>query len=206
MKYRKIIGIGDSHCGNFNGIRDNITDLQLGPITLYQIAKNNRENIRRDIPFLFNSNIKEKINTEDVLLLYCAGEIDIRCNWDKQINKLGKNEDELIKKLIDEVFITLLPLHKPFGFQSIVPAVRKEHILIEDDTYPTNGPNEDRVRWVIKTNSYLKQKCIENNCVFLDIWESYADEEGHMRLELSDGGVHVLNKSLVIEQIIKQNL
>lgn len=206
MSYRKIFGVGDSHSGNFNGLSDNIRDLQLGPITLYQISKEYREQFRTDIKGLFKYDIKEEINTKDILLMYCIGEIDIRCNWDKQINKLGKNEDELIKNLIDEVFITILPLHKPFGFQSIVPAVRKEHILIGDKNFPVKGSNKDRVRWVKKTNAYLKQKCLENNCVFFDIWDLYADKDGHIRLDLSDGGVHVLNRQFIGSQIIKQNL
>lgn len=205
MSYRKIFGIGDSHSGNFNGIGDNITDVQLGPITMYQVS-NQRTQFQKDLNYLFTNNIKEKINTQDILLLYCMGEIDIRCNWEKQINQYGKDEDQLIENLIDSLFTTLLPLHNPFGFQSIVPAVRREHILIEDKNYPVKGSNEDRVRWVKKTNTYLKQKCIEKGCVFFDIWGLYADGEGHMRLDLSDGGVHVLNKSLIGLQLKKQKL
>jgi hypothetical protein len=205
MSYRKIFSIGDSHSGNFNGIGDNITDIHLGPITMYQVS-NQRTQFQKDLNYLFTNNIKEKINTQDILLLYCMGEIDIRCNWEKQINQYGKDEDQLIENLIDSLFTTLLPLHNPFGFQSIVPAVRREHILIEDKNYPVKGSNEDRVRWVKKTNTYLKQKCIEKGCVFFDIWGLYADGEGHMRLDLSDGGVHVLNKSLIGLQLKKQKL
>jgi len=206
MSYRKIFGVGDSHSGNFNGLHPNVQDLQLGPITLYQISDKYRDNIRKDILGLFDLNIKEKINTKDILILYCAGEIDIRCNWEKQINQLGKNEDQLIKDVIDNAFDTLLPLHRPFGFQSIVPAVKHEYIIEEDEDYPVRGSDKDRVRWVKKANNYLKQKCIENDCVFFDIWESYADKDGHLILDLSDGGVHVLDKSLVLKQLVNSNL
>lgn len=196
MKYRKIVSVGDSHSQILAGAsKGRVSRVYLGPITLYQFSNSKRNQMIFDIPNLFKDNnfIGEDINDKSVLVIYCLGEIDVRCNWNKQINEYKADEDKFIEDLVNEAFITALSIRKPFGFISIPPAVDKEHIVENDASkaYPVRGSNEDRARWVKKLNSYLKAKCLENDCVFIDIWEYYADENGLLIRELSDGNVHI---------------
>jgi len=208
MKYRKIVSIGDSHSQILAGVSSGRTSrVYLGPTTLYQFASSKREQMIFDVPNLFKDDnfIGEDINDESVLIIYCLGEIDIRCNWEKQINEYKADENKFIENLVNEAFVTALSIRKPFGFISIPPAVDKQHIIETDATkeYPVRGSNEDRVRWVKKLNFYLEKKCLENNCVFLNIWEYYADENGLLIHELSDGNVHIKEGKYVREEIDK---
>ena len=51
----------------------------------------------------------------------------------------------------------------------------------------------------------LEQKCNENNWIFFDIYNCYADEYGFLRTELSDGGIHIKN-GVYIQNFIDEHL
>jgi hypothetical protein len=53
--------------------------------------------------------------------------------------------------------------------------------------------DEERKQYVLYFNKKLKEKCIENNYIFFDIYNNYIDENGFLRKDLSDGSVHIGN-------------
>ena len=50
----------------------------------------------------------------------------------------------------------------------------------------------------------LKEKCIEKEYIFFDIYNNYIDENGYLRKDLSDGIVHIGN-GIYISNFIKEN-
>ena len=53
-------------------------------------------------------------------------------------------------------------------------------------------------------NKKLKEKCIENNYIFFDVYNNYCDKNGFLIKELSDGRVHIKN-GMYITNFIKNN-
>lgn len=55
------------------------------------------------------------------------------------------------------------------------------------------GTDEERKNYVLYFNKKLKEKCIEKEYIFFDIYDNYIDENGFLRKDLSDGIVHIGN-------------
>ena len=66
------------------------------------------------------------------------------------------------------------------------------------------GTNEERKQYALYFNKKLKEKCIENNYIFFDIYNNYIDENGFFRKDLSDDNVHISN-GIYISNFIKDN-
>ena len=75
---------------------------------------------------------------------------------------------------------------------------------MENSYYPYLGTDEERKQYVLYFNKKLKEKCIENNYIFFDIYNNYTDENGFLRKNLSDGNVHIA-KGIHISNFIKEN-
>jgi hypothetical protein len=67
------------------------------------------------------------------------------------------------------------------------------------------GTDEERKRYALYFNEKLKEKCIEKEYVFFDIYNYYTDENGFLRKDLSDGNVHIRN-GIYINIFIKENM
>tara|TARA_Y100000996_G_C22057656_1_gene451849 strand:- start:275 stop:475 length:201 start_codon:yes stop_codon:yes gene_type:complete len=59
-------------------------------------------------------------------------------------------------------------------------------------------------KYVLYFNEKLKEKCIEKEYIFFDIYNNYIDENGYLRKDLSDGSVHIGN-GIYISNFIKDN-
>ena len=115
------------------------------------------------------------------ICIFCFGEIDVR----KHIYLQAQSGRD-----------TIIPV-----VMSITPPNR----IKDGDTYVADhellpiGPNEDRARYCRIMNALLKAGCIERRLEFLDVYDKYADADGMLIYELSDGGFHIRNNKMVIE-------
>ncbi len=66
------------------------------------------------------------------------------------------------------------------------------------------GTDEERKQYVLYFNEKLKEKCIEKEYIFFNIYNNYIDENGFLRKDLSDGNVHIDN-GIYICIFIKEN-
>jgi hypothetical protein len=87
---------------------------------------------------------------------------------------------------------------------NIVTPIEK-HNTPENPSYPYLGSDEERKRCVLYFNKCIKQKCIENNWVYLDIYDSYTDENGFLDKERGDGNVHIKN-GVYLKDFINRHL
>ena len=55
------------------------------------------------------------------------------------------------------------------------------------------GTDEERKQYTLYFNEKIKEKCIEKEYIFFDIYNNYIDENGYLRKDLSDGNVHIGN-------------
>jgi len=189
--------IGDSHSEKgWNGVSTH----WLGPILCYSFGKDpiNRCDIR-------NFNI-----TDGDTIVFCLGEIDCRCHIHKHVTDTVTYQD-IIDNIVDNYFeaIKLNIIRSQLKLKNVcvynvVPPVQKDNTP-ENLEYPYLGTDEQRKQYVIYFNKKLKEKCIEYNYIFFDVYEKYVDENGFLRKDLSDGSVHIFN-GMHINSFINENL
>lgn len=83
-----------------------------------------------------------------------------------------------------------MPYTVRIGVFNVVPPVRAE-LHKEDEDYPFRGSNEERREYVLYFNRKLKEYCKLYNYWFVDVYDKYTDDYGFLKLELSDGTVHI---------------
>jgi hypothetical protein len=188
--------IGDSHSTNgWTGIIHH----HLGPVLCYSLGKEklNRCDIR-------NFNIKDGDT-----IVFCLGEIDCRCHIHKHITETTRYQD-IINNIVDNYFeaielnvsISQIKL-KNVCVYNVVPPIQKYNTL-ENPEYPYLGTDEERKQYALYFNEKLKEKCIEKEYIFFDIYNNYIDENGYLRKDLSDDNVHIGN-GIYISNFIKEN-
>lgn len=184
--YPRIYAIGDSHCLVFGTIDLVFTCKTLGPVTMYRAGQG-------------KVHFKSAFYDESIVV-FCFGEIDVRAHVWKQI-QLGRNEDEVINKLATD-YINELKKHTSYYkiiVSSITPPINAAES--EDPELPIRGSREQRARYTKKLNGKLKVLCAENNLLFLDSYNDYADKNGLLRKELSDGSHHIGNATRLRQRL-----
>jgi hypothetical protein len=188
--------IGDSHSAfGWTGIIKH----HLGPLLCYNFGKEklNRCDIRK-------FNIKDGDT-----IVFCLGEIDCRCHIHKHITETTTYKN-IINNIVDNYFeaielnvsISQIKL-KNICVYNVVPPIQKYNTL-ENPEYPYLGTDEERKQYVLYFNKKLKEKCIEKEYIFFDIYNNYIDENGFLRKDLSDGNVHI-HYGIYISNFIKEN-
>lgn len=177
--------IGDSHSYfGWNGIINH----HLGPTLCYSFGRDKltRFNIR-------NCNIK---NGDTII--FCLGEIDCRCHITKNITDTITYQqiiDNIINNYIEtiELNVNLLQVKlKNICIYNVVPPIIKNDVIqYEVPELPFLGTDEERKQYVLYFNKKIKEKCIEKNYIFFDVYDKYADENGFLNKKYSDGIVHI---------------
>ena len=193
----KIYTIGDSHSDfSFRDIVE--TRFNIAPMTMHRV--------RRDkINFL---EILKKVDVNisyNSFVIFCFGEIDVRCHIFNQIKLGNLTEDEIINNLTTD-YVSHIKTQNEFfekiGILSITPTSTNINGK-GNRRYPYVGSDEERVIYTIKTNSILKKLCEENDITFIDTYKHYADENGMLLRHMSDGSVHIGNTTHVKTELEK---
>lgn len=169
---------GDSHSLEFRNIsRCNIH--YLGPITMHRIG--------RDGINIHNSGIKEKD-----AIVFCFGEIDIRCHILKQVILFHRSQNEVIWELATKYIEKILVNRSRYKDVSyIVYSITPPTDIVFNPDFPYFGSIQDRVAITKQLNSVLADLCRLNDLLFLNVYKDYALEDGTLNPDLSDGNVHI---------------
>lgn len=139
-------------------------------------------------------------------VIFCFGEIDCRCHVHKYVKK-GKSYidviDEIVLSYVESIKknVDLIPNTK-FCIYNVVPPVKKSKVS-QNPEYPHLGSDSDRKNYHEYFNKKLKEKCVENNFIFFDVYKEYSDDEGFLKKEMSDNNVHLKDPKPRIEFIKK---
>lgn len=190
LKYKEIHVIGDSHFKSIDVGYFFIPNYYYrhSPMTMYWASK-------QKTFYRLSFNPEEEI-PKDGFWIFCFGEIDVRCLIYNQIHEKNRQEDEVIETLVNDYIENLLTIYSEIGIMSVSPPARRDPV-IEDVNYPFVGPDEDRSRYTKKLNAKLQEKCKEKNLLYINVYDAYKDEEGFLIKELSDGSIHIEDKSRV---------
>lgn len=173
--------IGDSHQGEFSQI-PGCACRWLGSITMHRVGRDGLNIV--NLPML-------GVQNNDAVI-YCFGEIDVRCHIGKQRDVYHRDLDEIIDTLATKYIETILTNEFFYDqITSIVYSVTPPTDGHFNEHYPFWGPLEDRVEISKKLNQRLKELCEESDILFLDVYEAYANPDGTLNRALSDGTVHI---------------
>jgi hypothetical protein len=113
--------------------------------------------------------------------------------------------DSLVNNYFDAIELNIVHsgfLNLKVCVYNVVPPIEREKTAYENPEFPFVGSDEERKQYVLFFNSMLKKKCFEKGYIFVDIFEKYATENGFMNTNLSDGNVHILDKTYLEEFIV----
>jgi len=122
----------------------------------------------------------DEIKPNDIVI-FVFGEIDIRNHYAKQIEK-GRNPKDVLEGLVNAYIETVLQNREKtanvkFGVQSINPPVDEKNLKESIKEYPIQGTIEQRIEATQQINTLLKQRCQENNLLFIDTATYYQNDD-----------------------------
>jgi hypothetical protein len=122
----------------------------------------------------------DKIEQNDVVI-FVFGEIDIRNHYAKQIEK-GRNQHEILGSLVNGYIEAILQdkskyNNVKFGVQSVNPPVDEKNLKESIKEYPIEGTIQQRIEATQLINRLLKEKCEQNNLLFIDTNTYYQNDE-----------------------------
>jgi len=187
----RIHTFGDSHAQfGFNCIA-NVFTHNIGPKLAYSFGKH-----KLDVLNLKNF---AEICEGDVVI-FAFGEIDCRCQIKKRC--VDDNYQSVINSIVETYAASIDANVRQFAslktcILSITPAVRKNENA-ENAEYPFLGTDDERKAYVAYFNQALSKICLQHNYTFIDVHNAYADSEGFLQKDLSDGNVHIQNPVHII--------
>jgi hypothetical protein len=197
---QRIFVIGDSHSMEFEGIPNCILKF-LGSVTMHRIGRD-RLNFDDLSKFMFAP--KMPCLRDDDAVVFAFGQIDVTHHIFKQIETKHRDLDEVIRSLVlsylNAIYFALIQHPRVLKIVfSITPATDRKM----NPQNPYWGTLEDRIKATRALNRLLQLSCPLFGIEFLDVHDDYADENGVLRLELSDGGGHIAASS---NQVIQEKL
>lgn len=196
--------VGDSHAFQHNCVKpipSRVVQHHLGPVLCHSFGVQGLS--RCDIR---NFNIKDGDS-----IIFCLGEIDCRCHIHKHITEEASYQS-IIDFVVDKYFESIKVNVDTSGISfknvcvyNVVPPIEKDKTP-EDPQRPFLGSDEERKSYVIYFNKRLKENCDKYGYVFFDVYDNYTDENGFLIKELSDGNVHLKDKSHVGKFIVEHNI
>lgn len=131
------------------------------------------------------------IKSSDIVI-FNFGEVDCRCHIGKQRDQSHQGLDIIIDRLAMAYINTIVANKKlipnvTYAIMSVLPPTDQGF----NSSVPYYGTLADRIQITNFLNRKLNKLCQENGLIFLDIAYLYSDQDGALKVELSDGIVHV---------------
>tara|TARA_Y100000389_G_C17466208_1_gene525836 strand:+ start:3737 stop:4333 length:597 start_codon:yes stop_codon:yes gene_type:complete len=144
-------------------------------------------------------------------VVFSWGEIDCRCHVSKHIT-IKKTYKHIIRDIVDKYIIAIqenvknCPIRlKNVCVYNIPPPIKKEESFEDNKYLPFRATDIQRKLSALYFNRCLKQACIDNNYIFVDVYDLYTDKDGFLQLSMSDHNIHIDN-SIHIQSFINKHL
>ena len=189
-----ILVVGDSHCyagwENISLLNINIKSLHLGPKLMYSFGNSKMKVIN-------NSNSK---NID--VIIFCFGEIDIRCHVPKYKDEYEKVIENLVENYIDTIKFNVKDLSNIKVCIYNIPPPSKS-FEVKNKKFPFVGTDQERKIYALTINEKLRELCKKNNFIFIDIYSFYCNDEGFLNKQVRDGSVHIKETKPLINFILE---
>lgn len=154
--------------------------------------------------------VKQVLAKSGDALVLCYGEIDARCHLHHYMGETERSFCDPIHDLVDNYLALVLAYTEALKARGVkiciyfvLPAARRL-ISQENLDYPFAGSDEDRKRYSLCMNNRLREGCLKNDFIFVDLYDAYCDADGFLDPEKSDGHVHIRDAGPLVEFIKKR--
>jgi len=188
--------VGDSHAAFTFMHIPRVIRLGFGPVTMHRIG---RDGLKGFLLFSAKSMLwpRSVVRPGDDIF-FSFGEIDCRCHVALQV-ALGRSEDEVIETLAT-AYIDALQEERTAGVRfwivSVTPPADASRLKHFKSFIPT-GSDEQRARITRLLNETIRALAAERGFSYLDVYSAYADKEGMLPIDSSDGLTHIGDTSAV---------
>jgi len=179
-----IHAVGDSHAVATFGEIPSVLTYHVGPVTMHRAG-------RGDDPLLPAVVSGLVLQPEDTVI-FCFGEIDVRCHVKPQAERQGVTPDTVLRELASRYVERLARLDLNFAAPAVlavVPPVPANRAV--NPRFPVIGTDTERATYTVALNRYLVAESLQHGVMFVDVYTPYVDWTGMLRTELSDGCVHL---------------
>jgi hypothetical protein len=175
---RPIYTFGDSHANFGWQSIPNVKITTFGPRTMHTFGKE-RQNFAAEVP-------------PGSIVVFCFGEVDCRCHVKKH-QPWHETIDRLVEDYLQAVAVNAA-VDKETWIFNVPPPPRKKG-AIEFSQFPFEGTDEERLAYA----NYMNDRLRAGPFPFIDVYSRYADEQGFLRMDLSDGHVHITDDRFLRE-------
>lgn len=177
----KIYVFGDSHSSVFSKNMESKVKTT-NAVTMHRVG-------RDGFGFLY---LPQEGVVEGDIVIFIFGEVDVRCHIGKQRDLYNYSVDDVIavlaKNYLNAIVKNKLLYNK---LTCVICSVTPPTNCVLNEEYPWYGSLEDRISITRKLNAKLAELCEVENILFLDIYDEYANSDGSLNADLSDGNVHI---------------
>lgn len=148
------------------------------------------------------------LTPSDTLILAC-GEIDCRCHIKGQTERRGLSVEAITLELAEnylERAVTLPLRGARVAITSVPPPIPAGTVYYAGVILPVEGSNEERADYTTTLNRQIASACEKRGVPFIDVYTPYADANGLIRTEDSDGSVHIRNTTHVRTALLRLGL
>jgi len=122
---------------------------------------------------------------ENDIGVFAFGCVDVYYNIAKQRDGRGRNLDEIIDSLASNYINFIVRNRIQYQrLMCVVTSILPPYINIE-------GNIQDKIDITCRLNAKMKEYCMKNDILFLNIYDTYATKEGFLDPSLGDGNHHV---------------
>lgn len=174
--------VGDSHVRAIFQGSTQVVVHHLGPVPMYRIAKD----AKRTVNF-------EKLNiVERDTVIWCFGEIDVRCRIIKQRDLEKKTVSEIVDRLTLQYLLAIRSLsRRKYKIKNVILQVIPPTDKSCNPEFPRYGSLLERVYARDKLNKRLEQLCPRFGFLCVNPFVSFTNMHGELIESMSDGEVHV---------------
>lgn len=156
-------------------------------------------------------NIKNFDVKDNEAVCFCFGEIDCRAHIPKMnISEQNRMMDYIVESYLEAINLNVKQYKElTVLVLNIVPTINiTDSFLLE---FPKHigqsfvGSAVRRKEVTAYMNKKLKENCIKNGYLFVDVFDKYCDKDGFMNPEYKDVTVHITN-GVFINEFLKNNL
>jgi hypothetical protein len=130
-------------------------------------------------------------------IIFCFGEIDVRCHVHKRVCSEGVPHEHIIDSLVENYFRAIQDIVERCEKKCLdvgvfnIPPPSRNSIEKQNIHYPYQGTDDERKMYTVYMNMCLKKACHQYAYTFVDIYNDYVDAQGSLNVDTSDGGIHI---------------